>query len=275
MQTTETATRAPGAGLRWWREVAYILAFYGLYSFVRNQFGSAAVSPAHAFHNAKRVIAFERTIGLFFEQHVQHVFLGARWFIRFWNIYYGTAHFIVTIGAFVWLYRVRRDRFARWRNTLACTTALALIGFSLFPLMPPRLLNDLSQYGGAVFATKNYGFVDTLKEVGGLWSFDDSTLKAISNQYAAMPSLHCAWATWCTLVMWPLTRKWWARALLVLYPVATVFCIVVTANHYWLDGAFGLLTLAIGYLLATRLTSMWETFRAGRWRATATPSATE
>ena len=61
-------------------------------------------------------------------------------------------------------------------------------------------------------------------------------MQTVSNQYAAMPSLHIAWSTWCALVMWQLTRKRWARVLIVLYPVVTLFGIVVTANHYWLDG---------------------------------------
>jgi len=71
----------------------------------------------------------------------------------------------------------------------------------------------------------------------------------VSNQYAAMPSLHIAWSTWCALVMWQLTRKRWARVLIVLYPVMTLFGIVVTANHYFLDAAGGLLTLGVGYVI--------------------------
>lgn len=260
----EARTRA--ASLRWWREVLYVLAFYGLYSFVRNRFGSAAVSPLHAFNNAKRVIRVEELLGLYHERALQHLFLSWHWFIKFWNIYYGTAHFIVTAAAMIWLYRRNPPRFALWRNTLAFTTGFALIGFSLFPLMPPRLLNAMGRYGGGAFATRDYGFVDTLKTVGGLWSFDDSTLEAVSNQYAAMPSLHCAWALWCTLVMWPLTRRLWARVALAAYPILTLFCIMVTANHYWIDGVGGVLTLAIGYAVAVWFTALWRrglTERAG------------
>jgi len=70
-----------------------------------------------------------------------------------------------------------------------------------------------------------------------------------------MPSLHCAWALWCTFVLWPLARRRWARALTVLYPVATVFAVVVTANHYWLDAIGGYVVLGVGYLLGRRLAS--------------------
>ena len=68
-------------------------------------------------------------------------------------------------------------------------------------------------------------------------------MSKISNQYAAMPSLHCAWAMWCVLVMWPQLKSNWSRALLILYPIATVYCIVVTANHYFLDAVGGFITL--------------------------------
>ncbi len=129
------------------------------------------------------------------------------------------------------MYRSFPKRYPLWRNTLAFTTGFALIGFATFPLMPPRLL------------PVSYGFVDTLDKFGALWSFDSGAMHKISNQYAAMPSLHCAWAMWCLLVMWPQLKSGWARALLVLYPIATVYCIIVTANHYWLDAVGGFVTL--------------------------------
>ena len=85
-------------------------------------------------------------------------------------------------------------------------------------------------------------------------------MQRISNQYAAMPSLHVAWATWGTLVLSQLVRRRVARGLAVAYPGATVFAIVVTANHYWIDAVGGLLTLLIGYGLASLL-SRWHVAR--------------
>jgi len=229
--------------LRWWREIGYIIAFYLLYSLVRNK-GVDADRQVQAFHHALSVIRVERLVGLYHEESIQELFLSQRWFIRFWNIYYGSFHFIVTAVALVWCFRRRPDRYPRWRNTLACTTALALIGFAFFPLMPPRLL------------PAHYGFVDTLAKVGGLWSFDSGAMKAVSNQYAAMPSLHFGWSAWCALVLWPAAGdRRWAKALLVAYPIATLFAIIVTANHFWLDAAGGALALAAGAVIATALTA--------------------
>ncbi len=220
--------------LRWWKEVLSIVAFYGVYSFIRNTQGSATVSAALAFAHARGVIRVEQALGLYFEEHVQEAFLATRWFIQFWNLFYGTFHFVVTIVALVLLFRRFPARYPRWRNTLAATTALALIGFATYPLMPPRLL------------PASYGFVDTLKVFGGLWDFDSGPVAQVSNQYAAMPSLHFAWSTWSALVLYPMLLRRWSKVLVVLYPVSTLFAIVVTANHFWLDAAGGALVLAVG-----------------------------
>jgi hypothetical protein len=285
-QTQDEA--APRPRLRWWKEAAFVLVFYAMYSFTRNLFGSARIDvdagelPRQAFRNATRVIGLEKALGLYHELSIQQLFVPASgWtelWIRFWNVYYGTFHFIVTLAAFVWLFIRMPARFTRWRNTLAFATLLAIIGFSLFPLMPPRLLDKPAvEWGGAELRDQQglapFGFVDTLQEYGGLWSFDSGTMKDISNQYAAMPSLHIGWSVWCALAMWPLVKRRWAKALLVLYPMATLFCIVVTANHFWLDGMGGLLALGGGYLLG-RSFDDWNARRVARRAASVTAATT-
>ncbi len=242
----------PRHGLHWWRELLYVGVFYLLYSTTRNLFGSAGGgSTTHALHNAERVIQLEQWLGIFREQEIQSWFVGWPWFLRLWNIYYGTLHFIVPIVVLVLLFRRWPAAYRLWRNTLAFATGLALIGFSLFPLMPPRLLCDCLYGGGAA---SDRGFVDTVDRYGGLWSFDSGTVKSISNQYAAMPSLHVAWSLWCALALIPRLRHRWAKVLVGLYPVATLFAIVVTANHYLLDAVGGVAVLGIGYLLARLVT---------------------
>ncbi|CAN5580281.1 phosphatase PAP2 family protein [soil metagenome] len=260
MTTTDATTTLDGAAadaptkrrgrLRWWRELLYIAAFYAVYSYIRNQFGSASVTLAEALGNAEQVIDIERAVGLYHEETLQQWFLGQRWFIQSWNLFYGTFHFVVTGFALIWTFRRFPQRYRLWRNTLAITTALALIGFATYPLLPPRLL------------PASYGFVDTLADYGGLWSFDSGAMKAVSNQYAAMPSLHFGWSLWCALVLVPQVRRRWVRALLFAYPVATLFAIMVTANHYWIDAAAGAALLGVGYLLARPLTA-WLVGRLG------------
>ena len=266
VQTVERPTR-----LYWWKEAALVIVFYLVYSFARNRFGSHRVEigeePLHAFNNALRIIDWEKAIGIFHEQQIQAWFLDFSIFLQFWNTFYGTAHFVVTAGAFIWLYRARPRLFPLWRNVLGATTALAIIGFSLFPLMPPRLLDAGGLYGGARLEAEQgiepFGFVDTLEVNGGPWSFDSGAMQKVSNQYAAMPSLHIAWSVWSALVMWQLTRRRWARALIAAYPLLTLFGIVVTANHFFLDAVGGLAILGVGYLIGRGIYE-WNERRHGR-----------
>lgn len=254
----------------WWKEVLIVSIFYTIYTLIRNQFGSALVNgvdvPLHSFTNAVRVIRIERALGLYHEESVQDFFLPYVWLIEVMNTYYGTAHFFVTLGVFILLFKRRPDVFGQWRNTLAAMTGLAIIGFVLFPLMPPRLLDapcpsatggfggaciehELRNYNGAT----NFGFSDTIAEFGGPWAFNEGPAASLSNQYAAMPSLHIGWSTWCVFALWPLAKKRWTRIALFLYPANTLFCIVVTGNHFWLDGVGGLVVFVLGYFIGTYL----------------------
>ena len=281
----------------WWKEILIMGAFYFVYSLTRNRFGSIRVSgddiPLNSFNNAMKVIRFERAVGLYHEESIQQWFLPYKWFIQLMNTYYGTAHFIVTIAVFFVLLNRRKDVFPLFRNALAAMTGLAIIGFALFPLMPPRLLDapcpgtvkvvvagqevTKQTFGGDCIPTKlrnyngatKFGFVDTLKVYGGPWDFDSGGVAKRSNQYAAMPSLHIGWASWCAFAIWPLARRKWIRAAVLLYPALTLFCIVVTGNHFWLDGIGGIIALAGGFALGTllhtfnqrRLDAKFEQFR--------------
>jgi hypothetical protein len=277
------ARTGPRSSLRWWHEVIYIVLVYLGYSAVRNQFGSGAgtsVDADPAFHHAEAIIQIERNIHLYFEDRLQQWYLDLPLdgLIRFWNVYYGVFHFVVAAFALVYLYRKAPQRYRVWRNTLAFTTLLALIGFATFSLMPPRLLDDPGIYGGCPIHAGDraerageagdppcdkYGYVDTVAVYGGWASFGSDEMKAVSNQYAAMPSMHIGWSTWCAFVLAPLVRRRWVKALVIAYPLFTLFDIMVTANHYWIDGLGGLACLGAGYLLARVLTSWYE----ARWGA--------
>lgn len=269
----DTADAPPRGQLRWWKEVAFGLAVYAVYSAVRNQFGSAGGDPGPAFGHAKAIIDIEQALHLYVEPSVQRWYLDlpANGLIRVWNVYYGLAHFLVTFVALVWLFRRNPRRYPIWRNTLAITTCVAVVGFAAYSLMPPRLLDDPGEFGACqIYAPRaaaaaepgaldapgcdRYGYVDTVARYGGWVSFGDEGMKEVSNQYAAMPSMHIGWATWSALVLVPLLRRRWAKALAVLYPVITLVCIVLTANHYWIDGVGGLACLAVGFAAARAVT---------------------
>ena len=70
------------------------------------------------------------------------------------------------------------------------------------------------------------------------------------NLYAAMPSLHVAWAAWCAVAVITATRSRW-RHLAWLYPWVTVLVVLASANHFLLDVAGGLAVLGLGLLGTT------------------------
>ncbi len=259
----ERATRQD-LGIRWWREILLIGLFYFGYSIVRNQFGSAAVGPGLALNNAEIVIELERSLGLYIESTVQGWFLGWDAFIAVWNVFYGLLHFTVTFFTLMWLYLRFPEIYQRWRTTGLLCTGLGLVGFALFPLMPPRLLGDCGAYGACL---ADAAYVDTMVHYEGLWSFDSGTFQKLSNQYAAMPSIHFAWAFWCFLALRGRIRSNWGRVCLYLYPPLTLFAVVVTANHYWIDAVAGVLCLMLALAWATPLVRLAQRRRRRARRA--------
>lgn len=265
-RTGEEAEAPEAPRLRWWREIGLALGFYVLYSMVRNEFGAGPESRSIAFRHARGVIKVEEALGLWFEPELQRWYLSlpGDGFIRGWNIFYGTAHFFVTIGLLIAVFVWAPHRYRFLRTVLAATTALALIGFATYTLMPPRLLDTSGRYGacaGRGEACNGYGMVDTIERWGGLWKFGSGGMASVSNQYAAMPSLHFGWSTWCAIALVVVIGRGRMRWLAFLYPAATFFCILVTANHFWLDAFFGALVLAAGWGVA-RLADQGST----RWR---------
>lgn len=258
---SRSARRRKEAGLRFWIEALLIVVVYTAYSLVRNLFGSAAVEPEVAANNADTIIDIEKAMGLYIEADIQDVFIGWTAFIQFWNLFYGLFHFLVTFGALIWLYLCFPQDYRPWRRAGLIATSSALVGYAIFPLMPPRLLGDCGPFGAC---RPDQPFVDTVIDVGGIWSFESSGMEAISNQYAAMPSLHIGWALWSALILVPRLRPVWAKAFAAVYPLLTLFAIVVTANHYWIDGIGGVVIVVFGW---------WASKIYQRWRDGAEPLA--
>jgi hypothetical protein len=234
-----------GHRLRWWKELLFTGAIYLFYESTRNLTKSGANV---AYENALEIIRAQKWLRINWEYEVQQFFIDDRWVLISSNYFYGAGYVVSTLFALIWLYRSRPDHYPFWRNTLAIGTLLGLVGFRFYPLMPPRLLDV--HLGEVV-----YGFVDTLKEFPTLWSFDNSAMEKVSNQYAAMPSLHCGWAIWVMVSTFGLVRTQVMKVVVVLLPVTTIFVVVVTANHYLVDAAGGLVIMTIGYgasMLVTR-----------------------
>jgi hypothetical protein len=219
---------------RLWFEILLIAVSYWTYSLIRN---AVPEQKGKALRNADWIWSAEHHLGIAVERSVNHAVNSATWLIIGMNYYYATLHFIITIGVLVWLYRWHPGRYAAARLALFATTGVALAGYYLFPLAPPRLMRDGH-------------FVDTVMVHHTWGSMASGDLKHMSNQYAAMPSMHIGWSLWCGLTVFALASVPWVRVLGLLYPAATLLVIVATANHFWLDAVGGVLCLAFGFSVA-------------------------
>lgn len=219
---------------RLWFEILLIAVSYWTYSLIRN---AVPEQKAEALRNADWLWQLEHHLGIAVEKSINHTVNSVTWLIVGMNYYYATLHFIVTLGVLVWLYRNHPGRYAATRLVLFATTGVALVGYYLYPLAPPRLMT-------------NGGFIDTVLVHDTWGSMASGDLKNMSNQYAAMPSMHIGWSVWSGLTIFALARIPWVRVLGLLYPTVTLVVIVATANHFWLDAVGGLVCLAFGYTVA-------------------------
>ncbi|MGV9338025.1 bifunctional glycosyltransferase 87/phosphatase PAP2 family protein [Streptomyces sp. NPDC003688] len=223
-------------------ELLLIRVTYAAYQQVRLAAtgGSNELARATAEHHGRIILDTERFLHLDIEHAVNHAVVRVGWLRSFLDFYYESFHFVLPLTVLAVLYW-RRPVDYRWaRTSLGFATLLALIGFWLFPLAPPRLMPGL-------------GFVDTVHGVQDLAHPDYGAMTAITNQYAAMPSLHFGWSLWCGVVIAILAPRWWMKALGLLHPLFTVTAIVATANHWVLDAVGGAIVVgggfALGYLL--------------------------
>ena len=225
-----------------WIEAGVGVAIYFLYDSLRD---ATMGATATALANGKQIVDIERFFGIYQEHRIQQAFIDWGPFLSFWNIYYGTIHFVMPVIALVVMYRKAPARYVRWRTTLLFMLAFGLIGFWLYPLMPPRLMP--ARYGFVDTAAEHFNFGPQQPVEIGPNGPSAAARAAFGNLYAAMPSLHVGWATWSTLSLFPLVRRRWLKALLVAYPLCTIFAIVVTGNHWILDAIGGWVVLALGY----------------------------
>lgn len=186
--------------------------------------GIAEGNANAAFANGQAVIDFEKSVGLFFEPDLQSSLLGTQWIIDVANFAYMNSHFVVTTGFLIWLYLFRNDSFYFVRNMFMIAMAVALVGYTLMPTAPPRFFEEA-------------GFVDTLDQVS--LNHDSAMVQMFVNPYAAIPSMHCAFSLMIGASGALVSRHAISKVLWCLYPLFVFFVVMVTGNHFWVDGALG------------------------------------
>src|SRR5580700_11211890 len=215
------------------RQVSLFGAAYLAYRLVR---GLVEGDANAAFAHARDLISLERTLHVFVEPSIQAWASGSHFVMVLTSWTYVNAQTTVTVAALVYLYLRHNRNFYFVRNMFMIAMGIALVGYIVFPTAPPRFLPE-------------WGFVDSVSDFTGMHvetaHGGGGTASALTNLYAAVPSMHVAFAL---LVGWPLARlvRWRAlRVLWLLYPLLMAFVIIATANHFVIDALLGAVTAAV------------------------------
>lgn len=217
------------------REIALLLGLFTLWRVV----GSVSIlSESSAFDRGRWLWRFERALHLPSELTLQRQLVSHVVVVQVLNGFYLAAHIGGMAALLIWLYVRHREQYRRWRNVVVAFTGVSLV-VQVVSVAPPRLLTDL-------------GFVDTARKYGE--SAYDHLGAGLVDQLSSMPSVHVGWALIACLAVIRVSRSRW-RWLAIAHPVLTGYTVVVTANHFWLDGvaAAALVALAVRALpLAVR-----------------------
>jgi hypothetical protein len=228
--------------VRWWRELGLLAGLYALYLLARAQI---TLDPAGALSAGRDILQVESALGLNLERSANDVLHAVPLVAVAFAYIYATLHYLVTPAVLGWLALRHRAGYRIGRNALLVASVLGLVGFWLLPTAPPRLLE------GA-------GFADTMAVFSGYGWWGEAAsaprgMEGLSNQYAAMPSLHVGWSVWVAIQLQrhsgvAAVRRWaWT------YPALTTLVVVATANHYVLDAVAGAAVAVAGQAVAVRL----------------------
>ncbi|MBA3244089.1 MAG: phosphatase PAP2 family protein [Actinobacteria bacterium] len=216
-------------------EVAALFGLYGLYQLIRG-FGELDFEAAQ--RNTEAIVAAEQRLQVFVERGIQDWALGVPGLAGLLGIAYLALHLLLTPAVLVWVYRAHRERFPLVRTTLVVSTALALVGYVVYPAAPPRLAG--------------LGFADTVSERAGL-NLSSDVLGSFYNPIAAVPSLHFGYALLVGGAIAWLARRRALRLAGAVYPAVMLFIIVATGNHFLLDAVAGGAVVLAGWAAARLL----------------------
>ena len=225
-------------------ETAVVLALFGMWQLAGT---FALMGPGGAIGRGQWIWHAERAVHMPSETVVQLAFLPHPLIVQALNLYYAGLHFVLVIGCLIWVYVWHRRKYPQVRTTLVLFTAAALL-IQFIPVAPPRMLpGDGMIDTGLLYGQSVYGSVAGFR----------------ADQLSAMPSVHIGWALLAALVIVEVSRSRW-RWLALAYPLLTMLAVVVTANHYWLDGIAAALLLALALVVQRGSRPLYRRFAA--WR---------
>ncbi len=229
---TLTSTKLPTSRLTAFireatKEFAFIAGVYSIWRVARVlplKHNAGAIDRARVINDWQQALYLPSEIG------VQHFVIAHDWLARFVNYYYAAIHVPSIIIFLIWLFTFHRDHYLRWRTGLVILTAFCLV-IRFIRVAPPRFVPELE----FVSLASRYG-LDVYGPVG----------TGVSDQFAAMPSIHVGWAAVVGLGMFAASKYWPLRALGIFHLLFTIFVVAATGHHWWADGIVALALLGVG-----------------------------
>ena len=207
------------------QELALVASLYSVWRLARVL---PLAQDEGAIDRARQIVRFQNTLHMPTELSLQHFVLRHDWLAWFANYYYAIVHVPALIAVLVWLFVRDRERYPRWRNALAIMTGFCVV-IRFIRVAPPRFLPDL----GYIDLSTHYG-LSLYGPVG----------TGVSDQFAAMPSIHVGWAALVSFGIVAVSTSRW-RWLFLLHLALTMFAVSATGNHWWMDGIVAIVLLGI------------------------------
>jgi hypothetical protein len=233
------------------RQVLLFFLAYNGYRLVRGVADDPGVTAA-AFDNARQLISIEQSLGLFVEPAVQAWSAGTHFLEDVASWLYINAQTSITVGSLAFLYLFHNPSFYFVRNMFMVAMGIALIGYTVYPTAPPRFFPE-------------WGFEDSVSNFVGVTH--ESSVNALFNPYAAVPSMHVCFALMIGIPLSRLVKNRFGRAFWTVYPALVVFVIVATGNHFIADAVLGAFTAGVSAYAASWLArarpAAWAFTRAG------------
>lgn len=218
-------------------QVAVLVVVIFAYQLTRGLAENGATAD-EAIANARHIVALERSIGLYVEPSIQRWALDVPNLTDVLSWVYLNVQTTLTLAGLFWIYFLHNHRYYFVRNMFFVSFIAACLIYVLLPTAPPRLM------------PAEYGFVDSVESLSGPRKF---VWEAFANPWAAVPSMHCAFALMIGGSIASLSTRKWVRAAWLAYPAAILWIVVATGNHFWLDAAAGAAVAAAGAVSAYAL----------------------
>jgi hypothetical protein len=216
------------------RQIILFCGAYWLYRLARGQVFDQTVA---AFNHAQQIVSLERSLHVFIEPSVQQWSIDTGFLNDFVSWMYINSHFVITTVTLAWIYLFRNEHFYFVRNMFLVAMGLALVGYVLYPTAPPRMFPEL-------------GFTDSVAKFTGV---SESSVNALFNPYAAVPSMHVCFALMLSLPMVRIARRGWVKALWIWYGPLLTFVVIATGNHWVFDAFTGACVAAVSAFAAQAL----------------------